>query len=102
MLQQFRFILVFLFSHYLEMVNELERKLEQLKLANQKLQRNSRGSVFHGVHDESTLIRRSSTPEFDEPIHIRAQVTNSASITLQMATMVSLLFTFTLWINQRY
>lgn len=84
------------------MVNELERKLEQLKLANQKQKRNSRGSVSHGVHDESTLFRRSSTSESDETIHIRAQVTNSASITKQMATIISLLLTCTIWIVQRY
>lgn len=32
----------------------------QLKLANQKLERNSRGSVFESVHDNKAYIQRAS------------------------------------------
>lgn len=75
----------------------MDNKLEQLKATNQKLQRNSRGSVFHSVHDnESALIRRSSSSDAaDEPIQIRAQTENSANklFNFQIA-IVSLLFTF--------
>lgn len=79
---------------FLEAVSELKRSLEQLKVANQKLQRNSRGSVFYGIHDESALMRRSS--ESDEPIHIGAPVESfalklSAS---QFVWIVSLVYTF--------
>lgn len=91
------------FSHFvLEMVNELEHKLEQLKVANQKLHRNSRGSVTQVVHDESILSRRSSSSEIDEPIHIRAQDTNSAQSTLRNSAFVSLICTFALWMKRRY
>lgn len=60
--------------------------LERLKQANQKLQRNSRGS-FHGVHDvdDVGLTRRSSS---DEPIPIRAQVESTASAIMQMPTLI--------------
>lgn len=87
---------------FLETANELERKLEQLKVANQKLHRNSRGSVMHGVHDESMLSRRASTSESDEPIHIHAQITNSAQSSFDNITFVSLICTFALWMIQRY
>ncbi|XP_055309994.1 uncharacterized protein LOC129573502 isoform X2 [Sitodiplosis mosellana] len=80
-----------------EIANDLDSKLEQLKATNQKLQRNSRGSVFQSIHDnESALIRRSSSSDIaEEPIQIRAQVENSAPklFTIQI-TIVSLLFTF--------
>lgn len=95
----------FVFYKFTETAKELEYKLEQLKMANQKLQRNSRGSVFHSVHDESALIRRSSTSnDSDEPIHIRAQVTSSASksLTIKMITIVSFVITFVQFTQQRY
>lgn len=41
-------------------IEELEQKLSQLKLANQKLERNSRGSVFESVHDNKAYIQRAS------------------------------------------
>lgn len=89
---------------FAETAKELERKLEQLKVANQKLQRNSRGSVFQGVHDESALIRRSSSGDSDEPIHIRAQITNSSPKfhAFQIISIFSLVFTFSLLTQQRY
>lgn len=90
----FKTVLNFFF--FSEIANDLDSKLEQLKVTNQKLQRNSRGSVFRSIHDnESALIRRSSSSDSDEPIHIRAQVTNSASklLTIQIA-IVSLVFSF--------
>lgn len=89
------FSLSFSFFLFLEIANELDHKLEQLKATNQKLQRNSRGSVFRSVHDdESALSHRSSTSDSDEPIHIRAQVTNSASKLFAIKiTIISLVFT---------
>lgn len=93
------------FYYFSETAKELEYKLDQLKMANQKLQRNSRGSVFRSVHDESSLIRRSSTNnDFDEPIHIRAEVTGSASkiVTFQMFTIITLVFTLFQLTQQRY
>lgn len=77
---------------------ELEKKLEQLKVANQKLQRNSRGS-FHGVHDDVALIRRSSSDN-EEPIHIHAETTSTAS---QITTTFSIIVVFvSLLTIQRY
>lgn len=50
------------FSFYLftATIDELEQKLMQLKLANQKLERNSRGSVFESVQDNKAYIQRAS------------------------------------------
>ncbi|XP_031640948.1 uncharacterized protein LOC116352466 [Contarinia nasturtii] len=82
---------------------ELDYKLEQLKVINQKLLRNSRGSLLHsGVpSDGSTLIRRSSSD--DMPMEISARVTNSASKSITFHTVVAivctLVFTFA---QQRY
>lgn len=81
---------------------ELAKELENLKLANQKLQRNSRGSL-QGVHDDVSLTRRSSSDN-DEPIHIQAQVESTASTIMQMpAVIISIAFVVvTLLTNQRY
>lgn len=81
---------------------ELAAELDRLKLANQKLQRNSRGS-FQGVHDDVALIRRSSSDR-EEPIHIQAKVVSSASANMQMPTViVSMAFVVvTLLTWQRY
>lgn len=82
----------------LETVNELKRRLDQLKLANQKLQRNSRGSI----NDESALIHRSSIYEPNEPIHIRAQVTNTAYVLYQSITLISIALSLNFWTQRRY
>lgn len=79
------FVILTIFRHYsiIVTVSELEQKLEQLKLANQKLQRNSRGSVFEGVHDNKALIRRAnggdSAAIVEETTLIRAHNPNSAT-----------------------
>lgn len=86
----------------LETVNELKRRLDQLKLANQKLQRNSRGSVLQSINDESVLIDQSSVYEPNEPIHIRAQVTNTASVSFQSITIITLALTISFWTQRRY
>lgn len=91
--------------NHTETAKELESKLEQLKMANQKLQRNSRGSVFQSVHDnESALIRRSSYGDSDEPIHIRGSYKNavSKSCPLQMIAISSLVFTVFQLTQRRY
>lgn len=93
---------------FAETAKELERKLEQLKVANQKLQRNSRGSVFHGVHDDhnddATSTRHSNSGDSDQLIHIRAQTTNSSSKfhAFQIASIFSIVFTFGLLTQHRY
>lgn len=69
---------------------DLAKDLERLKMANQKLQRNSRNS-FQGVHDDVALIRRSSSDR-EEPIHIEAQVVNSAN--LEMSSIVNAMIVF--------
>lgn len=45
---------------FIATLDELERKLLQLKYANQKLERNSRGSVFESIHDNKAYIQRTS------------------------------------------
>lgn len=61
----------------------MEEKLEQLKLANQKLQRNSRGSVFEGVHDNKAFIRRANAGDseavVEETTLIRAHNPSAAT-----------------------
>lgn len=86
----------------LELVNDLVRRLDQLKLANQKLQRNSRGSVLHSMNDESALSHHSSIHEANEPIHIQAQVTNTASVSFKSITITLLALTFNFWTQRRY
>lgn len=77
-------------------VYELERKLQQLKLANQKLQRNSRGSVFQGVHDHTAIVQPANFNEtfaiVDEPFPIRAETTSSASQTSSFIFMLPIIF----------
>lgn len=47
--------------HYITgTLDDLEQKLRQLKFANQKLERNSRGSVFEGIHDHKAYVQRAS------------------------------------------
>lgn len=93
---------VFHFFSVSETVNELKRKLEQLKVANQKLQRNSRGSVFQGMNDEPTPIRRSGIDELNEPVYVHAQITNATTSLFQINTTLYLILTIIVWSHQRY
>lgn len=85
-----------------ETVNELNRRLDQLKLANQKLQRNSRGSVLRSINDESELNHHPHAHDANEPIHIQAQVTNPASASFQSITILLLALTFSFWTQRRH
>lgn len=81
---------IFIFT---DIGKELDTKLEQLKVINQKLHRNSRRS---SIPNDGPLIRRSSS-QSDQPMEI-AQVTNTGSKSLTFHTMVTivfLVFTFT-------
>lgn len=85
-----------------EKANELTRRLDQLKLANQKLQRNSRGSVLLSITDEYELNHHPHVHEANEPIHIQAQVTNPASASFQSITIILLALTFSIWTQRRH
>lgn len=58
----------------------------QLKLANQKLERNSRGSVFESVHDNKGYVQRatpggrSADAIVEETTLIRSRSTTNAAI----------------------
>lgn len=54
------FVKQFLNIFFLGTLDDLEQKLRQLKFANQKLERNSRGSVFEGIHDHKAYVQRAS------------------------------------------
>lgn len=71
-------------------------------LANQRLQRISRGSVLHSVNDESELNHHTHAHAAYEPIHIQAQVTNTASASFQFITSILLALTFSYWTQRRH
>lgn len=67
---------------YLGTLTELEQKLQQLKYANQKLERNSRGSVFEGVHDHMGSVQRTGADSdaiVEETTLIRGRGTSAPS-----------------------
>lgn len=49
-------------------ISELEQKLKQLKIANKKLERNSRGSVFESIQDFSNFDRTDSTNDSGDAV----------------------------------
>lgn len=73
-------------------IEELELKLMQLKLANQKLERNSRGSVFESVHDNKAYIERAgpggrgADAIVEETTLIRNRSTTNAAINHKSCT----------------
>lgn len=93
-----------------ETLAELEQKLKQLQLANQKLERNSRGSVFESVHDHKNhgndavhdhknyaSIFRSGSPQeaiVEETSLIRGQSTSTSGVRLTFASITTILCLF--------
>lgn len=86
-----RFLCLFLF---LEAVAEIENKIKQLKLANQKLARNSRaGTIYETIKEESTkTLSGSDMAKVEETVlFAREIVENSATRIPGLGFCVSLL-----------
>lgn len=62
-------------------LDDLEQKLRELKFANPKLERNSRGSVFEGIHDQKTYVQRASGSDatVEETTLIRSKTAANAA-----------------------
>lgn len=91
-------ILYLLFlSLILEAVADIENKIKQLKLANQKLARNSRaGTVYETIKEESTKTVNGDTAKVEETVLFAREIVDSSAISVTGISgcgfFVSLLF----------
>lgn len=83
--------LFFLFSFFIEAVAEIENKIKQLKLANQKLARNSRaGTMYETIKEEKTVVGGSDIAKVEETVLFAREVVDSSASRI-FGSFVSLL-----------
>lgn len=95
--QSHRYICILIYNlNFLEAISELATKLKQLQIANQKLERNSRGSVFESVHDQKVNTKGTeysaagdSEALVEETTLIRLQQGNSVGISVASSSASS-------------
>lgn len=79
----------FYFSIYIDEISEIEQKLKQLKLSNQKLGRNSRAhggtSIFESVQDYRT---DKSDAVVEETTFVAASVSHNSSTRIQQLAKI--------------